>query len=384
MRLTSDTSPERVQSNLDIPGPAALGGTVEGDLGGDPAAGAGSNDEVIVFKTSPAMDFLGIPDRRGSGEQAADAGALEAPSAQASPWRWPVAMMVSVAILVVGFLGYKRLSPPAQQVNVAGAEPAAGAREPAGRAEPAAGIREPAGRAEPAAGAREPAGRADTPRTAALKPAPRTPAASSGVAVTGRTGEPGKRASDKSERDSKKTMPDPVAAKAPSRGRSAGRSGRRSSRATKAPAKPSTPPPAAAAAPREPARPDKARGSSTLDSLLDDAIGAGVAVKKEAAPAAEAPGASSLPEQLSRHQIRSSMNRIKGRVQACYDLHQVDGLANVGFVIRRDGRIDKVVIRGKFQGTETGSCVVKAVKKARFPKFRGNAIPIQSYPFLLQ
>ncbi len=110
--------------------------------------------------------------------------------------------------------------------------------------------------------------------------------------------------------------------------------------------------------------------------------------KKKAAPKKEeaAPKAPSedLPEQLSMNQIRGAMNKIKGLVQACYDKYQIEGEARVSFTINPDGSVGDCSIKGKFFGTDTGSCVVTAVKKARFPKFSGKAMTIPNYPFMLQ
>ena len=95
------------------------------------------------------------------------------------------------------------------------------------------------------------------------------------------------------------------------------------------------------------------------------------------------PKTPSLPEQLSMNQIRASMNRIKGLVQSCYDHYQVEGRANVKLIINNDGTPANLAIRGKFFGTDTGACVLKAAKKVRFPKFSGKPMTIK-YPFLLQ
>ncbi|PID38655.1 MAG: hypothetical protein CSA65_03240 [Proteobacteria bacterium] len=115
-----------------------------------------------------------------------------------------------------------------------------------------------------------------------------------------------------------------------------------------------------------------------LDSLLDSALG-GSASKKKVAPKAAAPKG---PTTLSMNQIRASMRKLNSRVGACYDKYQVEGTARVKMTITRDGKPKDIKIRGKFFGTDTGACVKKAVKGARFPKFTGKE-PSITYPFRL-
>lgn len=313
--------------------------------------GAGRGDEEVVFRTSPAMQILDIPERRPKETASTPTEASPEAPAPASPWRWPVALIMSTAIAVVGFLYYKKTSQ--QQTQIVAQAPAS--TEPA---DPAAG-----GTAEDQQGAAsQPAASADGDGGMAL--AALTPGSDAGLG--GATAEPGA---------------------ASSKGRSRARRGRKRGRGAKKAAAGEAP---AAAAPKATATAKakaKARpkaGGGSLDSLLDDALGGAPAPKAAAKPKAAAAPASNLPEQLNMNQIRGAMNKIKGRVQSCYDQHQVEGMAKVRFKISPDGKVVSPSIRGKFRGTDTGDCVMKAVKKASFPKFSGKPMTISSYPFLLQ
>ena len=77
------------------------------------------------------------------------------------------------------------------------------------------------------------------------------------------------------------------------------------------------------------------------------------------------------------------MRSIKGQVQGCYDRFKVPGLASVQITIGRNGRVKGAKVKGVFSGTPTGSCVKKAARGARFPKFKGTPITI-TYPFILR
>ncbi len=136
-----------------------------------------------------------------------------------------------------------------------------------------------------------------------------------------------------------------------------------------------------------------------LDDLIDNAISSKPKKKARASSSkrsgrtrrsskgssSSAPAASSsnLPETLSRGNIQKGMRSIKGQVQGCYDRFKVPGLASVQITIGRNGRVKGAKVKGVFSGTPTGSCVKKAARGARFPKFKGTPITI-TYPFILR
>jgi len=346
MLLKNHYSPEPPEGFLDTLWPCVA----EHLDGGSDGAGAARDDEEVVFRTSPAMQILDIPERKPQETASTPTEMSSEAPPPASSWRWPVALIMSTAIAVVGFLYYKKTSQqPAQPMAQVSAELADPAADPVDDQVGAA--------SQPTAGESGDGGMA----MAALTPGSDAGPAASSAGET----EPGA-AATRSHRRSK-------------RGHRRGRGAKK--------ADPAAAPVAVAAAPKAKAK-TKARrkpgGGTALDNLLDDAIGGAPAPKAAATPKAAAAPASDLPDQLNMNQIRTAMNKIKGRVASCYDQFQVEGMAKVRFKISPTGKVLEPSIRGKFRGTDTGDCVMKAVKRARFPKFAGKPMTIKSYPFLLQ
>jgi outer membrane biosynthesis protein TonB len=94
-------------------------------------------------------------------------------------------------------------------------------------------------------------------------------------------------------------------------------------------------------------------------------------------PAAASPV---LPEKLEHEDIERGMTKIGARVQACFDLHSIQGKVMVKVKILPDGGVGSADVEGAPAGTEGGACVAKAVTEARFPPFRGPPMTIR-YPF---
>ena len=354
----------------------------------EPTPGGGgaraSKEGEIVFESSAAMQILNIPEPPpepvASTAEAAESKGAVAPAPAASPWRWPVALIFSTAIVVVGILAYKKMNPPQQPTYMASA---AGGQE---RGSPHPG--DPGDPGQP--------GQPGQPGAPSAIPAPGEPPADEAARDETKTG------TETAPGEEAKTAPGDEANAEPGaetkaepakhddgkpRARTKARGRRHARKAgVKAPARPAAEPAPVKAARRAPTRSKKKKpAGDDLDSLIDGVIGkqANTPKKKKPARAAASPLAPGLPEKLGEGQIRTSMKKIMGRVQACYDKYQVEGNARVKLTITPAGKPSKVSIKGKFFGTDTGSCVVKAVKKARFPRFSGKPMTIR-YPFLLQ
>ncbi len=121
----------------------------------------------------------------------------------------------------------------------------------------------------------------------------------------------------------------------------------------------------------------------------------GAAAKEAAAPAAETPAPKVeemlvppppaqpepvLPEKLAHEDIERGMVKIASRVQACFDLHAIEGKVMVKVKILPDGGVGAADVEGKAAGSEGGDCVAKAVREAKFSPFRGPPMTIR-YPF---
>ena len=381
MLLRSQMVPEPTHGYFDDFWPRVEQRAEGGGEGGNwtgPGSNGKSSDEELVFKASPALQMLNLPERRPETrpqpavEQASPVVGhvtpLAPPAQQKTSYRWPVAFVMAAAIVTGGVLAYQRMQPPPATPAPSGApsgEPTAGA---APGSAPAAVATAPAAETQPSGGAGAPAseeqkaggteGEAKPEGAAAAEGSRREEAsakrrgkavkvAARGGAAEGKGGDEGEPASEARPKEKK--------AKADDEG-------------------------------GEGEAPKKAGKGDALDSLIDSAIGgkaAGAKPKKAAAPAAGAAGDADLPEQLAMNQIRGGMQKVRGNVQACYDKYQIEGTATVKLSIKGDGTVQEVMIKGKFLGTDTGTCVANAVKGARFPKFKGKDMTI-TYPFLLQ
>lgn len=65
---------------------------------------------------------------------------------------------------------------------------------------------------------------------------------------------------------------------------------------------------------------------------------------------------------------------------ACNDQYKVPGTVNVKFAINGDGVITEATVVGTFADSPTGLCVERAVKDARFKKWKGPSVSV-NYPF---
>ena len=134
--------------------------------------------------------------------------------------------------------------------------------------------------------------------------------------------------------------------------------------------------------PKEKKSPSALVTGDGLDSLIEDAIGPEAEKANKKTPASKPEVEVESKKQLGSEEIKAGMRAIRGAVQACYDKYQVEGMVNVRLTIGKDGRPVLVKIRGKFFGTDTGSCVASAVQNARFPSHSGDPLTI-NYPFRL-
>lgn len=81
-------------------------------------------------------------------------------------------------------------------------------------------------------------------------------------------------------------------------------------------------------------------------------------------------------EKPSRGQVLAAMSRVQGRVEACFG--GTHGVVTADLtVLGRTGRVTTAHVSG--QSGPVGSCVARAVRKAKFPKFAAESITIR-YP----
>lgn len=284
---------------------------------------------------------------------------VDTPSRASSP-AVPIAIFTGFAMIAAAVFGAIYLTRDTQPVpTVAAAEVAPVVAEPAAEPEPAL---EPAAveQEEPAAAAEEPA--AEEPKEAPTqlaamvkKPAARKPAAK-------------RVAKKRAPKATKKAGSDKAAKKAESEEKKP---------ATlddvllggedKAPKKKPEPAVAAKEEPKEEPKAAAPPKDRSIDDLLDGAVGS-KAEKK-------------LPDSPTRAQVLKAIKGIMPAVKSCAKEGGVTGKATAAITVRgSSGKVSNVNVTG-IQGP-VGSCIARAVRKARFPQFAKPTFSI-NYPFKL-
>lgn len=133
-----------------------------------------------------------------------------------------------------------------------------------------------------------------------------------------------------------------------------------------------------AAAKEDPgAKKKKSSGSESIDDLLAGALSGSsksAAKKSEAAAAAE----SGLPEKPTREDVMTALRAVQPAVSACGQGQ--GGVAMAAIVVGSSGRVQSVQVT-QVPGP-VASCVSRAVRGARFPKFSAPKFSV-SFPFRL-
>ena len=123
----------------------------------------------------------------------------------------------------------------------------------------------------------------------------------------------------------------------------------------------------------------KAGEKKSLDDLISEAAGGpDTFVKTKQQTAAAKPS----KKELTSRDVRTGMDSVKKRAQACYDKLGVTGTVPIKAVVAPSGKVSSVVAKGSFAGTPTGACVAAAVKHAGFPAWDGPPMTI-NYSFFL-
>ncbi len=85
-----------------------------------------------------------------------------------------------------------------------------------------------------------------------------------------------------------------------------------------------------------------------------------------------------LPEQPTREQVQASLSAVRPAIAACVDGH---GRIPVRVTILGSGRVTTAVVEDTFFARPpTGSCIARAVRTARFPRFSDDRLVVL-YPF---
>lgn len=136
--------------------------------------------------------------------------------------------------------------------------------------------------------------------------------------------------------------------------------------------------------------PRRRSGSPGLNDLINEAI------DDSTSPSVESPrprardgngggvddDGARMPQRLSPSQVRSGMNAVAGRVRRCGNGRQGTVMVTV-IIDGRTGRVSSANTSGTFAGSPVGACAVRAVRGARFPRFRQSTLSVR-YPFPIQ
>ncbi|HET6340258.1 MAG TPA: hypothetical protein VFG30_43920 [Polyangiales bacterium] len=102
-------------------------------------------------------------------------------------------------------------------------------------------------------------------------------------------------------------------------------------------------------------------------------------LKKSLAAPAPAPAFGEI-ETPSRDDVLHGLDRVRSTVSACAEGRT--GVAEVDLTIAANGIVTNALVGGDFGGTPQGSCIARAVRKARFPTFKADRYRVL-FPYVL-
>ncbi len=142
---------------------------------------------------------------------------------------------------------------------------------------------------------------------------------------------------------------------------------------------------------RAPAVAAHSEAAPVIETAPESAAESAAASAPEAASAAEAASASeaasapeAAPEDLraapSREEVQRALDAVRPGVAEC--AAGAPGLVTVEVTVGSSGRVRSALVHGVFAGTPEGSCMARAVRRARFPRFTDESVTIR-YPYRL-
>jgi hypothetical protein len=133
-----------------------------------------------------------------------------------------------------------------------------------------------------------------------------------------------------------------------------------------------------------PASEPKKPSGNNLDALMDEVVGGPSSSKSKTTTTASSSGSSdsSLPDAPARDDVKTALLGVSGAVKACKA--DAGGTAAVDVVFSgKTGRATSAKIAsGPFKGTPVGSCIEKAVQRARVPRFKQPSFKV-TFPYRL-
>lgn len=134
------------------------------------------------------------------------------------------------------------------------------------------------------------------------------------------------------------------------------------------------------AAPDGEAAPEEATASEETPRAARPRRRSGRTAVTPRAPPSPRRDSAALPATPGRQDVLQAMKRVEPAVRACRQ--ERSGVAQVRITVASSGRVRNAIVQGLFAGTPEGSCIARAVRRARFPAFREDSFTI-TYPFRL-
>jgi hypothetical protein len=123
-----------------------------------------------------------------------------------------------------------------------------------------------------------------------------------------------------------------------------------------------------------PARPET-KGS--IDSLLASAAKEPEAVEAAPVPRAEKSAEESASDPAAvLKDLKTTMEGLQPRMRQCFRKFQIPGVAEVKVLVAPTGSLESSSIRGEFEGTPTGECVINELASTSFPSFKGGPLRV--------
>ncbi len=122
--------------------------------------------------------------------------------------------------------------------------------------------------------------------------------------------------------------------------------------------------------------PTLGKGGASLDDVLSSVTGGvdkPIVVEKDDKPS---------KKNLGRSDVSKAMKAITKAAKSCYSAEEFSGTVMVKYSVAPSGKMTKTTALGAHKSSKTGKCIVRAVKRAKFPAFSG-ATQSFTFPFLL-
>jgi hypothetical protein len=130
--------------------------------------------------------------------------------------------------------------------------------------------------------------------------------------------------------------------------------------------------------------PEPKKPSGNLDALMDEVVGGPSSSKSKSTTTASGSGSSdsSLADAPDRDDVKTALLGVSGAVKACKTDTSGTAAVDVVFSGKTGKATSAKVTSAPFKGTPVGSCIEKAVQRARVPRFKQPSFKV-TFPYRL-